>query len=80
MLFRTLDEKKKNRNDCALFFCASFSSLSLVSAKREFGIYVRVGDNTAFFNSFFFFFTCFSNARWKMPTRRMGAGLEHPFP
>lgn len=26
------------------------------------------------------FFTCFSNARWKMPTKRVGVGVEHPFP
>lgn len=32
------------------------------------------------FDFFFIFFTCFSNVRWKMPTRRTGAGLEHPFP
>lgn len=33
-----------------------------------------------FWFSFLFFFTCFSNARWKIPTRRVGVRVDHPFP
>lgn len=32
-----------------------------------------------FWFSFLFFFTCFSNARWKIPMRQVGVRVDHPF-
>lgn len=62
----------------SLFVCASFS-LSLGEEGSTGGIFDAGMAAIASFR-FTFFFTCSSNARWKMPTRRVGVGVEHPFP
>lgn len=79
----------ETRNDCAFFFYASFPSRAfssfsfvyfffLLSAQRGNRGRVSGVGMPLFYFLFSFFFTCFSNARWKMP-RRMRVGVEHPF-
>lgn len=79
----------ETRNDCAFFFYTSFPSRAfssfsfvyfffLLSAQRGNRGRVSGVGMPLFYFLFSFFFTCFSNARWKMP-RRMRVGVEHPF-
>lgn len=63
----------------------SFSSRSFLFTFFFLSLFIREWGNLAvgmplFDFLFSFFFTCSSNARWKMPTRRVGVGVEHPFP
>lgn len=61
-----------------LFFFFRLFFFSLIRSKRKEGHRVSGMGMPLFDFLFSFFFTCFSNARWKMP-RRMRVGVEYPF-
>lgn len=75
VLSRALDETETIALCSSALLSFFLFLFSLSSAKG-----IRYVGECRFWFSFLFFFTCFSNARWKIPTRRVGVRVDHPFP